>query len=144
MEEFQISEVMFVEDDMIVKKVGSILFRTIGFTKPISFFENGSLAIQEIQRRIGEDGFESQQFPVLILLDINMPVMNAWEFLNEYSSYSQSVKKRFRIAVITSSINPEDEVKAYSFPDVLDYIQKPLSPEFLKDFLLKHQFCISS
>ncbi|MDF2157053.1 response regulator [Algoriphagus sp. CAU 1675] len=142
MEEFLISEVMFVEDDLIVKKVGSILFRTIGYTKTISLYDNGSHAIQEIQRRIEEKQFENLELPILLLLDINMPVMNSWDFLTEYASLDQSVKKRFRIAIITSSINPEDEVKAYSFPDVLDYIQKPLSPEYLKDFLIRHKFFI--
>jgi CheY-like chemotaxis protein len=67
-----------------------------------------------------------------------MPVMDAWEFLDEFSQLDQEVKDHFLISIITSSIDSSDQKKAYSYPDVKDFITKPLSGKHVTDFLSRH------
>ncbi len=69
--------------------------------------------------------------PDLILLDINLPEMNGWEFLNAYERISQSIKKTIEIFMITASVSNYDKSMSKSFRIINGYIAKPLSPEML-------------
>ena len=69
--------------------------------------------------------------PDLILLDINLPEMNGWEFLNAYERISQSIKKTIEIFMITASVSNYDKSMSTSFRIINGYIAKPLSPEML-------------
>lgn len=135
---FKIGEVFLIDDDAIVKMVASKILRSVGYYKTISPFDNGLTAIQEIKNRITNQSLEGLPEPVLILLDINMPVMDAWGFLNEFTQLDLSVKKHFLISIITSSIDSQDRQMAFSYPDVKDYITKPISGKHVTDFLTKH------
>lgn len=70
-------------------------------------------------------------FPDLIFLDINMPMMNGWEFLEEYEKRNYH-KKPARIVMISTSIYQQDREKAKGYPSVIEYVDKPL---FCEDFL---------
>lgn len=135
---FKIGEVFLIDDDAIVKMVASKILRSIGFDKKISSFDNGLLAIQEIKHRISSKELDGLAEPVLILLDINMPVMDAWGFLNEFTQLDTGVKKHFLLSIITSSIDSQDRQMAFSYQDVKDYITKPISGKHVTDFLTKH------
>lgn len=135
---FKIKEVFLVDDDAIVRMVASKILKSIGFDKKISQFENGSLAILEIKSRISQHAIGSDSDPVLLLLDINMPIMDAWEFLTEYSQLDEEIKKHFSIVIITSSIDIHDRQMAFSYPDVKDYITKPISGTYVLDFLSRN------
>lgn len=135
---FKIREVFLIDDDAIVKMVASKILKSIGYDKKISPFENGLAAIQEIKHRITNHDLEGLAEPTLILLDINMPVMDAWGFLDEFTQLDQSAKDHFLISIITSSIDSQDRQMAFSYPDVKDYITKPISGKHVTDFLTKH------
>lgn len=135
---FRIQEVMLVDDDAIVRMVATKILKSIDFNGAISAFENGQLAIDEIRRRFILEKSIPSDDRTLLLLDINMPVLDAWGFLEEFSSLDHKVKAHFYVAIITSSIDTNDRIKAFSYPDVLDYITKPLSGKHVTDFLTKH------
>lgn len=67
--------------------------------------------------------------PILIFLDINMPGMNGWEFLTEYSKLATDIQSAIIIVMLTTSDNPETKARALSFNPVVDYIAKPLTKE---------------
>ncbi len=138
MGKFKISEIMFVDDDAIVRLVGSKILKSIEFDKKISHFENGQKAIDDIQERIQTNNFPSEDCPIMILLDINMPTMDAWGFLDAFQDFDHEIKKYFLISIITSSIDSSDKTRAFLYPDVMDYIQKPLSGKHVIDFLSRH------
>jgi CheY-like chemotaxis protein len=71
--------------------------------------------------------------PDLIFLDINMPCMNGWEFLQEYALLDEEWKSDVTIIILTTSANPEYITKAKSLKIVTDYITKPLTKEILED-----------
>jgi len=109
------------------------------FKGTISAFENGQPALEEIQRRITGEKSIPNDDRILLLLDINMPIMDAWGFLDRFSSLDQKIKDHFYVVIITSSIDSNDRLKAFTYPDVIDYINKPMSGKHIADFLSKHQ-----
>jgi CheY-like chemotaxis protein len=72
---------------------------------------------------------EPEKLPDIILLDINMPEMDGWDFLNELRLFRDEVSHHFDIYLITSSINPSDINRAKQFGEIKSYIVKPVGSE---------------
>lgn len=135
---FKFKEVYLVDDDAIVRLVASKIFKNINFQNPIHSFENGKLALEEIERKVVANELDSSREKILLMLDINMPIMDAWAFLDEFMKFDEEIKNHFLITIITSSIDSSDNMKAFSYFEVSDYITKPLSGKHILDFLKKH------
>lgn len=135
MSRFKFDRVTIVDDDQVVKILMVKILRNIGFDGEIHQFENGEMALKELNQTDHEFG---QKGINLILLDINMPVMDGWGFLNGVLQFPSTWKKNQFITMITSSIDSRDKKKAFDFADVRDFIQKPVSIKLLKDFLISH------
>ncbi len=71
--------------------------------------------------------------PDLIFLDINMPGMNGWEFLQEYNGLDKELQCKAVIIMLTTSENPADEARAKEWNFVSDYVTKPLTKKLMKD-----------
>ena len=70
-----------------------------------------------------------EAFPALILLDINMPAMDGWGFLNEYRQFPTEARSKTSVLLFSTSDHPRDIEKAKFYPEVLDFLLKPLSEE---------------
>lgn len=92
----------------------------------ISSFENGKVALEYI---ISKDRIED--LPDFILLDINMPVMDGWGFMEAISANIKSLKKVPRIVMMSSSISKTDLTRAIDLPHVQRFITKPISVQHL-------------
>jgi CheY-like chemotaxis protein len=77
-----------------------------------------------------------EEIPELIFLDINMPVMNGWEFMEEFVKIRSTIQKKIDIYILSSSTDSIDIQKAKSNPEITDYIVKPLTPDLLKNIFL--------
>jgi len=101
----------------------------ISFTDPkqgIQFFES--------------EFSESSINKTFLFLDINMPLMSGWEFLESLKEKKIEMKNNVFIYMLSSSVNPNDVKKAKLNPNVVDFLEKPLIDEFLKQLSEKHSF----
>lgn len=137
MAEYKVQEIIMIDDDSIVRMVGKRILKNLDFLSPVTQFENGLQGIEYIKEKISKKELTAGQ-PILILLDINMPIMDGWGFLDAFKELEVEDKNHFAISIITSSIDSSDRAKAFSYEEVLDYIQKPLAAKDLLDFLKKH------
>jgi CheY-like chemotaxis protein len=97
-------------------------------------FSNGLDAINFFKEPRNEE-----EIPELIFLDINMPVMNGWEFMDEFVKIRPALQKKIEIYILSSSTDSHDIQKAKSNPEVTDYIVKPLSPDFIKNIFVTNK-----
>jgi CheY-like chemotaxis protein len=122
--------VLLVDDDEINNFISIKLIKKALLNTEIMACLNGKFAIDqliELQRR------DPEKFPDYILLDINMPIMNGWEFLDEYKRLNIDPEGRCKIFIISSSVFSNDINKARSYPLVKDFISKPLNVDKIKE-----------
>ena len=125
------SNVLLVEDDPITIMVCDRIIKMSDFATNVVSCENGKTAIDHINQLVNE----GKQFPEIIFLDINMPVMNGWDFLEEFEMIKDKISPMPRIFILSSTVDPEDYKRAKSFSAVDNFISKPLSKEFLEQIL---------
>jgi CheY-like chemotaxis protein len=123
------SNVLLVEDDPITIMVCDRIIKMSDFATSVKSCENGKTAIDYLNGII----LNQEKFPEIIFLDINMPVMNGWDFLEEFEKVKDKISPMPRIFILSSTVDPEDYKRAKSFSAVDDFISKPLSKEFLEE-----------
>lgn len=96
--------------------------------------ESGTGALKYLKSMIDKKKIE----PALIFLDINMPGMSGWEFLEEYKNLDKEIQSKVMIIMLTTSDRPENIERAKSNEFVSDYITKPLTKEKMEDIKDKY------
>ena len=116
--------VFLIDDDNIYQFTARKILESTGLAKHIQSFYNGSEAIKYFK---DSTNLDSENLPDVIFLDINMPVMNGWEFLEEYRNLVGSFPKPPVVYVVSSSIDSYDIKKSKQYEAVTDYIVKPVT-----------------
>lgn len=88
-------------------------------------YKNGKEALDYFKDTM-EGATDEEKLPDIIFLDLNMPVMDGWEFLNEFIKIKNHLNKKITLYVVSSSIDPRDLERAKSFNLVTDYLIKPI------------------
>ncbi|OFX62125.1 MAG: hypothetical protein A2046_02470 [Bacteroidetes bacterium GWA2_30_7] len=119
-------KILVIDDDESTNFLTSYLFSTYYVDFKLYFELSAKAALKNLMEN-------KDNLPDIILLDINMPEMNGWEFLNEYQKMGFSSLKKTAIFMLSSSKLETDKLKAKSFFEVVEYIEKPLSEEKIQE-----------
>lgn len=117
--------VLLVDDDYVSNFIADHLLTTLDLCEQVSFCRNGDEALKFLK--------ECPDFPEIIFLDINMPVMDGFEFIDTFRELNLD-KNKTRIIIYTSSFSQED-IKVLKKIGFNDFIIKPLTEEKLTDVL---------
>ncbi len=120
------TDVLLVEDDPITIMVCERIIKMTLFAEKVTSCQNGKIALDYLLSVSGKE-----VMPKIIFLDINMPVMNGWDFLIELDKVKSKFNEVPGIYLLSSTVDPEDYTKAKDFWLVKDFISKPLSKEVL-------------
>src|SRR5580704_12008541 len=112
--------ILLVDDNTDDNFFHKIIINKMDIVKRIDVVLNGLEALAYLKK-------ENQTPPELIFLDINMPKMNGWEFLEQYKHLSAHQKARVVIMILTTSANPDDIKKANEIEEVTGFETKPLT-----------------
>lgn len=129
----KLNSILLVEDDSITNFINERLLRKLDVADDIKIALNGYDAISCIQSIVNE----GKNCPNLIFLDINMPVMDGFEFLNEFKKLEFENKEDVIIVVLTTSTNLSDIEKLKGSGNT-DFINKPLTKEKVQDVVMRH------
>ena len=105
--------ILCVDDDPITLMLCKKVIKKAEFSEDVMFANNGQEAYELFQSLVSKKNkSEEFQLPQLIFLDLNMPVMNGWEFLQAYHNLGENIKSKVIVVMLTTSDNPDDEAKA--------------------------------
>lgn len=119
-------EILLVDDDPINNLINRRLISKVSLGEEVTEFLSGIVALEHIRILTDPE-------PILIFLDINMPLMNGWEFLDQYMQ--DYPNREDHIIILSSSIDFLDRLKAQDYHIVAGFLEKPLTLEKLKDQL---------
>lgn len=119
--------VMIIDDNSIDLYIGSRMITKNNFGKKVLQYSVATEALKYFQEN--QDNFS--ELPQIIFVDIYMPVMSGFEFMEEYDKLSPALKKYCKAFIISSSIDNDDIVRSRNDKNVVSSQAKPITKEFL-------------
>ncbi len=129
-----LSRILIIDDDNPSNFLNSMVVEEAGCAKETVIAIDGRKALDYLTAESHGD-FPR---PEIIFLDINMPTMDGWEFLEEYGKLAESQKGKVVVVMLSVSLNKHDKEKMDSFTDVSEFIDKPLETKHIHAILEKY------
>ncbi|MBB6610739.1 response regulator [Pontibacter sp. Tf4] len=123
-----LKKVMLIDDDQVNNFVCESIIKTEQFADEVISYELAEEALDHLKKTAAE---HPEDFPSLIFLDINMPGMDGWSFIDEYRKLPEEVTNQCCLFMLSSAVDRKDIISAKSIKEVKDFFSKPLSPEIL-------------
>jgi len=114
-----------IDDDKTTQFIVEITIENTNLAKNISIFSDGKEAIDFFTLNVNNP----ENLPDIIFLDLNMPIMDGWRFLDHFAVLKPKIEKKIKICINSSSTNQTDIIRAKKYSDVTDYIIKPITVE---------------
>lgn len=125
------SKVFIIDDDTIHQRIAQIMIEKHELFDEYTSFTEAEKAVAFLK----ENKSNHPQLPDVILLDLNMPVIDGWDFLELFEEFRNEVVKPMRIFIVTSSVDEKDILRAQKYSAVSGFISKPLSPDIIRGTL---------
>jgi len=129
--QFRNKHILLIDDDAVSNMINTKIIK-MNFDFTVSAFTNAKVALDQLSRWTESSREES---PDAIFLDINMPIMDGWEFLDEFQKLPANLLSMCKVHLLTSSIDQEDIEKSKTYQIVCEFISKPLTSEKLKSLI---------
>lgn len=118
----QVNLAVIDDDEMYVLALKKLLEK-VKFSDRTVYFENGNIALNYFDKWINQPDL----IPELILLDVNMPVTNGWQFIKEFRKLKTRINKKITIYMISNTVNQDEINRARELEEVSDFVCKPVT-----------------
>ncbi len=127
--------ILLIDDDEPTNFLNRMVIEEVDCTERIETMQSAREALKYLTNSTPTGNYPR---PDLVFLDINMPAMDGWEFLEKYNQLPEDQKAKIIVVMLTTSFNPEDELKARQIAGISGFRNKPLTPDVLLQILRKH------
>jgi CheY-like chemotaxis protein len=115
--------IFLIDDDPVFVYLTKKIICSVNGGCEIMEFGDGELAIDHLRKICGD----SASLPDIIFVDLSMPVMDGWEFLDEYTRLQSKLSKPIELFIVSPSISPQEVERSKSYPTVSDFLIKPVA-----------------
>ncbi|GGH74423.1 MAG: response regulator [Bacteroidetes bacterium] len=123
--------ICIIDDDEVYQYTATKSIKSSSVVKRVLVFGDGEEAFNYLNENLGV----REKLPDIIFLDINMPYMDGWEFMEQFVKIKPKLSKPITVYMISSSVVPDDIEKANSISDISDYIIKPITQQMFREIL---------
>jgi len=127
--------ILLIDDDEPTNFLNKLILEEMNCAEQIQITKSGREAINFLTADYHEKNNKDLLMPDLVFLDINMPAMDGWEFLDLFTVINRARKRKVVIIMLTTSLNPDDETRSKTLAQVSGYKRKPLSREMVEEIL---------
>ncbi|HEY1024583.1 MAG TPA: response regulator [Sphingobacteriaceae bacterium] len=122
------STVFIIDDDSIHQRIAQIMIEKHRLFDVYKSYTEAEQALDFLR----DNQTDPNALPDVILLDLNMPVVDGWDFLDAFEDINKNLQKQIRIYIVTSSVDEKDKVRSQTYSTVSGFISKPLSPDIIR------------
>ncbi|PTX18441.1 CheY-like chemotaxis protein [Pontibacter mucosus] len=126
-------KVYIIDDDEVSIFLAQTMLEAEGFAREYESFQNPCDAIYQLLPGLQQEEVES--IPDVIFLDLNMPQMDGWHFLDRLCPYAEILKRSCQLYILTSSVDSMDTRRAKSYDFLAGFLQKPLEESAIQRIL---------
>lgn len=125
------SKVLIIDDDPIHQRIAQIMITKHKLYDSFLSYTEAEKALDFLTLNYKA----KELLPDVILLDLNMPVMDGWDFLEHFEKLKSTFAKHIKVFIVSSSVDEKDISRSQSYPSVKGFISKPLSPDIIRKTL---------
>ncbi len=132
----KINCILLIDDDEATNFLSNIILEDAGVAEHIKTKQTAKAALNYIEDSAHLNGNPNTlPFPDLIFLDMNMPAMDGWEFVEVYRELAARIRRQSVIVMLTTSLNPDDRLRAMAIPEILSFENKPLTLDIVESVI---------
>ncbi len=128
------SRVFIIDDDPIHQRIAQIMISKQNLFDEFFGYTEAQKALDILQKNIENE----DTLPDIILLDLNMPVIDGWDFLETFEILNKEFKKNIRVFIVSSSVDEKDLLRSKLYASVKGFISKPLSSDIIRSLKETH------
>jgi two-component system chemotaxis response regulator CheY len=126
------SRVFIIDDDPIHQRIAQIMISKHNLFDEYFSYTEAQKALDFLQ----ENKKNEETLPDVILLDLNMRVIDGWDFLETFETLVKEFEKNIRVFIVSSSVDEKDVLRSKSYVAVKGFISKPLSPDIIRSIIV--------
>jgi CheY-like chemotaxis protein len=130
--------ILLIDDDEPTNYLNRMTIEQMECTRYVAITQSGQQALNFLMGDRQSGDTEDCPHPDLIFLDINMPAMDGWEFLEKYKKLPREQKAEIVLIMLTTSLNPDDEKRTSQIPEIAGFENKPLKEPRLERLLERY------